>query len=468
MDYTRAFKKTINLSLSILMFICIIATVWLMINGYDITMMFSPVIFIGLIAIMSNIKNSLARGDFITVYIIGFMALRYIPYPFFFCILKANSFYTERYAYLATLLFIIEEIVVLFVVNYGLRRIYRYNKFDIDTSQSDDSYTKTNSWLILILLILSILVYYAFPAVAVNYQFIWSVNVSAAAGSDFSSIFESFGYVIIDSTRLLLPLFVINACYRKNLNNGGSNNTYVFISFLACLLPMLLIKNMNRGSSFNTCLVYIWLVISLYGWKRCKKYTLLVIAGAIGLLAAVSAVKHAMGLSNSGFSLPYIYDMLESYTLGLESMRIGLVTNDTFSQMNPFYVLFNDIFSSVPILNRYADLSQRYTSLFNSIYYWGLYNKKDALAPLLTNMLFVFGPFGILVSFYLVSKAIKVYFKALEADSINMAFVLVYLSVVLEAGRVGSLSATVATLIWVVFPLFVFVKILDKSRVGKV
>jgi hypothetical protein len=90
------------------------------------------------------------------------------------------------------------------------------------------------------------------------------------------------------------------------------------------------------------------------------------------------------------------------------------------------------------------------------------YNTGAALAPLLTNMIFLFGPFGFIIPILFLKYALKVYFKCFKEKSVNTRFLYVYLSLVLVSGSIGSIAATIATLVWMVLPMFLVVKISNR------
>ena len=451
-------KNSLNLVLHICSALFFIATAYLVLNGFSVLMMSSTLLYLVMMYSMTNVRISLQRLDFITLLCTVLMTIRYYLYPFVFCMLMGNQFFELSESGMSLVVFLLEEFFTFVVMNKALSGINcgKYDNLSINAS-------KSSSWLIILLCGLSIVIFRAYPSVAFNYQFIFGLDIIVMQGSEFQSFAESLGYVVIDSTRLLLPLVVINHCYRKYEKHPQSQ--LILYSFLACLLPMLIIKNMNRGSSLFTGIIYLWLVIRLYGWRQTKKYTLGTLLGFYSLLSVVSAVKHAMGIERAGWGLPYVYDMLQSYTLGIESIRYGLVTNIKNENLSSLGVFFNDIFGSLPILNRYADLSMRYTSLFNEVYYANdIYNKNDAIAPIITNLMYVFGLLGALIPAGIIYIAIKIYKKIYKCKTINAAFIYLYCGLVLQAGSTGSLSATIATLVWVVFPLYCIIKFMDKTN----
>jgi hypothetical protein len=282
--------------------------------------------------------------------------------------------------------------------------------------------------------------------------------------TDFTSSIESLGYVVVDISRLLVPLTIINICYDKYTQNA-ERRSYIFISLLAALIPMLIIKQMSRGSSFYTCLIYIWLVIRLFGWKEAKKYTWITFGTAVSLLIVVSLVKHGSAISSQGYTISYAYDVAQSYSIGIGQLRNGLLTNANYSNINRFEVAFNDIMCSFPILNRLGNPNLRYSALYNATVYIGRYNSNAALAPLLTNMIFTLGIFGIIVPVVFLYYSIKFYYRSFTKKSINKQFVFVYISLLLESGRTGSFSATLSKAFWVVIPLLLVVNILERVRI---
>lgn len=429
----------------------VIATVLLTVLGHNPILMVATLVYIFVLLLSKNIKNSIIRADFVTIYIVITTGIRYLIYPFFFTIEASDSFYSKPFAIESTFVFLIEEITILLATAWGLKSLRRYKRVNLNVSN-------TKGWFIVLMLISSLFLMNYFPTVGENYQFIWNLNVSSIAGTDFGSIAESLSYVLIDATRLLLPLVLINSCYKSYVKYR--NNQYIFLSFAACLLPMLLIKNMNRGTSLFTSLIYLWIVVQLFGWKKSKRYAIEAVGGIFFLLAVVSLVKHAMGIENEGYTSEYFYTMLQSYSLGIESVRTGLVTNDTFSNINPFIILFNDIVGSLPILNKYTVMTMRYTTLYNEMYYDGVVNKNDCIAPMVTNLIYCFGYIGVLAPAFLYRIAIAVYKKIYNAKTINSAFLFVYTSVIL-ASTTGALSTTVATLVWVALPLSVVIKLID-------
>lgn len=452
MKLTKKYTKIYDSWLLFMFGLCFIATLFLALSGYNLTLMIASYIYVLLLLRLKNIKRSILRADFLTVFVAFYSTIRYYIYPFFFCIEASEVFYQKPFALESTFLFIVEEITILIAVNAGLKSLIKNTSLQLTPSNS-------KVWIIVLMAFVSIFVMNYYPTVGMNYQFIWNLNIASVEGADFGTLIESLCYVLIDATRLLLPLVIINNCLRRYRIN--KEDKFIFFSFLACMIPMLLIKNMNRGSSFFTSLIYLWIVVQLYGWKKSGKFTIETIGGIGFLLAVVSLVKHASGIENEGYTSGYFYTMLQSYTLGIESIRIGLETNYAYSNINPFFVLYNDIVGSFPILNKYTIMTMRYTTLYNEMYYAGTTNKNDCIAPLITNLIYCFGYIAVLLPAVFYRIAVGLYKKVFTAKSINTVFLLVYTSIVLSSST-GSLSATVATLVWIVMPLAVIVKLMDK------
>lgn len=425
----------------------------------SISLMLIPLlIFVFYILASKSIIKNILHLNFFSILAVFAFFIRYFVYPLLFCLSKNNSFFEEDYSTLAFIIFLVEEFLVITFFEFLCRKCICINSLIKRASFSNGSI-----WLIIILSLFSVAVLLAFPAVRYNYQFIWNVkDVSTAFGTDFSSLFESIGYVVVDATRLLLPLLFINICYKKDTFRNSATN--VFVSFLACIIPMLIIKNMNRGSSFFASIIYLWIVVRVFGWKRTKYLFVSALFVLLFLLVGVSLVKHNSGISTDGFNIEYVYRNIEAYSIGIESLRFGLITNRSFDGLSRLGILFNDIVCSLPIVNRFGLLEMRYTSLFNSVVYAGSYNSGDNLAPILTHGIYMLGIFGFLAPIIMMYFSFKTYAKAENSNSINHMFAFIYMSWVFESGRTGSFTATLSTFIWVVLPVFLFTVAMDKIR----
>lgn len=441
-----------------LLIVSVVSTGILFSVGKASSVLWIPFILTTFLLFSTHTLDSLVRFDFITVYIVFRMFIRYYIYPLLFCMVEDKGFFLYEKSTFAILLYIFEEMITLVALDFFLSKIPYH--FLVENQEQERS---TNSWLIVICLFLSAIVLILFPSVRQNYQFIFNASIDSMKETDFTSSIESIGYVIVDISRLLVPLTFINVCYDKYNKNGGKK-IYIILSLLAAIIPMLIIKQMSRGSSFYTCLIYIWLVIKLFGWKKTKKYTWIIVGVAIFLLLVLSDVKHGSAISSQGYTLSYAYDVVQSYVIGIGQLRNGLVTNSFYDYINRLVVAYNDIICSFPIVNRFGNPNLRYSALYNSVVYLGRYNSNAALAPLLTNMLFILGPFGIAVPIAFLFFSIKNYYLSFTKKSINKQFVLVYISVLLESGRTGSFSATVSKVLWIVIPLLLVVAILEKVR----
>ena len=456
-------KNAVFISIAILLTIC--AVVAFVFFEKQSLLLISPLVFSVLLLITKNIRKSVLRGDFLTVYMVVVAIIRYYAYPLLFSALFADSFYRLEYSKSATLVFIIEGMFMIIALDYFLlKRPYT----DALTIQ-DNVYKKNHYWIIILVSIVALIVILRLPSVRYNYQFVWNTSVDSASGTDFNTLVESLGYVFVDVARLLLPLVIINRCI-NSAQKKGSKRIYLVFSMLASIIPMLVIKNLNRGSSFFTSLLYLWVVIRYFGWKKSKNYAIFSLLGVVALLLIVSAVKHAMGLSSQGFTVAYIYDVIQSYVLGVESIRTGLLTNAIYASTNRASVLFNDVFSSIPILNRLADFDNRYTVLYNSVQYLGVYNKNDAIAPLITHMFYFFGPIGFFIPILFIKMSIHFLRKSINSRTTNEAFIYAYVALILESGHSGSFTATMSSIIWVVLPLYATLCLMRKQVVplGKV
>ena len=383
------------------------------------------------------------------------MFFRYIIYPLLFSVLMPAVVY-DSYMGSAIQLFLIEEVISILAINYYL------GKYSIVSDNQALKAGATNYGMIILFVLLAIIVLVVFPTVRYNYQFVFETSIDTMEGMDFGSITESLGYVVVDIARLLSPLIIINICYNKSLRSKKVR-FFILLSFLACIIPMLIIKQMNRGSSFFTSLIYLWIVIRLYGWGKSRSYVLVSMSLIVGLLAVVSSVKHNSELESHGVDLEYAYDVSQSYSLGITQIRNGLITNHNNRNTSKMEVAFNDVICSFPILNQLGNPTKRYTYLYNEVVYEGMkYNTGAALAPLLTNMIFLFGPFGFVIPILFLKYALKVYFKCFKEKSVNTRFLYVYLSLVLVSGSIGSIAATIATLVWMVLPMFIVVKISNR------
>ena len=448
----------INVVLIFVLLWSVVSIIRLSLSGFNCLLMTTTVSFSILLLVSSNIKKSLCKLDFLTLYVTFYMFIRYVLYPYFFCISESNSFYELHLSYEASFLFIVEALISIVLFNKLLSGLPQRNDIGLANVSAGQGSIK----MMVLLLLASVVLYARIPSIPENYKFVWDLSIIPPEDRQLTSFIDSIAYVVIDVTRLLCPLVIISSCYKHYMKNG--NGIYIFFSFLACVLPLLLIKNMNRGSSFFTSLIYVWMVCNLYGWKKSKGYAISIISVIVLLLALVSAVKHATSIEEEGASRSNVYETVQGYTLGVESIRYGLVTNESYSMSNRASVFFNDCFASLPILNRFANATQRYTDLYNTVYYASeSYNKNDAIAPILTHMLFVFSVLGLFVPLIFMICSVKCYKKALKANSLNLVFIFCYMAVVLDAGRVGSFSATLATLIWSILPLALVVRLSSKK-----
>lgn len=450
-------KTFIDVVLSIASIVSVIIMIRMILDGYNVFLMLSTLFFCLILLFSKNIKKSIAHFDLITLYIMLGMVIRYVVYPIFFC-KSVPDFFSLPYSWGTASIFILECAISLIVLERVLGKYGLPQNMSLNVSSKE-----SGVGLIIILLSLSVIVYLGVPSISENYKFIWNLSIVPSKEKQLTSIVDSISYVLIDVTRLLVPLVIINSSYKKYLRSGSK--FYLLLSFAACILPMLLIKNLNRGSSFNTSLIYVWIVTKLYGWKVSRGYVVGILTSIVLLLAVVSAVKHATALEVEGATKSYGYDVVKDYTLGVESLRCGLEANDVYSHQNKMKVLFNDVFSSFPILNRYADFNNRYNELYNNIFYKNSsFNQNDAIAPLMTHMLFIFPLLGFFIPFLFLLWAVKSYKKASKSRSLNLAFVYLYTAIILEAGRTGSLSATIAAFLWVIIPLLIIVKLTIRQR----
>jgi len=456
-------KRIRFLIMTLCMLFTLIITYDAIVESKSTLLIICPIICGSLLNINKNIWKEISEFNVVQCFFLLKVMERYMFYPLV-CVLASNSqFFCDEYIEKGTYLFMVEMIFVL-TTWYFANRKYAKRYVSCFRAKDMSEYGKIygkGTWLIWLMVIITIVTIPFSSEVTSNFSFIFSIDVHTASGTDFSSILYSLLYILYDTTRILVPLPIIYILYKRYCRKHKS--IYIGIAFVISFFPFMIIKNLNRGSAFFVTIIYILIIIRLFGWKK-SKYIAYVAGGiSLILLSVVSSIKQGvLYYSQTTTILEKALKSLEYYSLGVKTLGYGIQTNELYNSYTIFdriNVLFTDTFGNLPVINRFFSSNHAYSYLYNSVVYMDTYNQNDCIAPLISSSLFtLYAPIGLLIPCIFTILAVKLSYKNQASNNINEIVYLSYLGYILVAAISGSYKVIISLIVWSVFPMYVVLK----------
>lgn len=403
-----------------------------------------PIIFSILFVFPTGIIRffTLRPGIFL-LYVIS--SIRFCIYPlmisFFGNEIKSGyQHYYFEYSNIATVLYVLEMVTIAITVYFYMKK-----KHKVKNKPINDVSIKWTVYITIILLIISFII----EPKSVNYfNFIFAFDASYES-VELNSIVE----IILDIGRYIISIYFMMFFYKRYMK---TNRKYYYTAiWVFTILPLMLVTGLNRASVIIPATAILFVMIKLFPEKRKKIFLFfsMVIFVTVVFLIYAKSFSGSSDLNEVGIKTVSTY--INSYYAGLDNMSTAVALKN-YESSNNFYVMFIDLFYSIPKLGRVFLVTQKSSSMFNDILYSGLYDLRiDAIIPTVGQSILYFGyPFMWVMTMIFIYLGLKFDDRYSESTTIFESYVNAIAAVIVINYHCGSLSIIAQEFIHLIFPLW--------------
>lgn len=288
---------------------------------------------------------------------------RYFVWPLLF-LLSDQTFAgvtasAGRQFYTIAIWYMLYEMIIV-AIGYALIMHYFRKKLLKQLPSTQAGYNFASGWgkLSLLLIIPGIVAIILYPSVLTNYTFFlsnWSVE-------DFdASAFTQSVALVVDYARIIIPIAAIIYFGRKYKNNPDPG--YLLLPVFLVLISCMFFTKTSRNSIIIPAVAYLFLLSQVF-WLQRKKI-LWVALGFILLALAFTTVNKSLSGKTEHLSLNWVVEYVSSYVMGPKEIAIGFLADEIYHPSITVSTFVNDLFSNVPLLNKYVNPMNRTGQYYN-------------------------------------------------------------------------------------------------------
>lgn len=182
--------------------------------------------------------------------------------------------------------------------------------------------------------------------------------------SNYAENYNLFFYVT-NYAKIVLPIIVITIMHKYYQQNPGIK--WVIFSIIGTMLPNMFYIATSRNSIFLPLLASFFTMLLIYNYHR--KFIVSLYGFFILSVVSIMSWMKISSTSINEFNISWVTNYFSIYFLGPREYAIGIGSINEYEDKINFNVLFNDIFSNIPIASAFTDISERTTQYFNWYYY---------------------------------------------------------------------------------------------------
>ena len=407
-NYFIVKAKVRSMAVSVVLSIVLIVS---FIFNYEapLCLFFIPLYYVFLFVFFTDFFQKINTPGLLIVNALYF--LRFYLVPLFMIMSKPYSFFESNTIGIYLLLF--EELAISACIPF-VNKIMKNSK---SITKSKVFINNKKCLYVFILLFASVLIISLIKRDAFStYHSVF--NLSDSLLTSYGSISSSLSTVeglIVFSFISLFPFFiaiVFHLLYKKK-----KRNVYFYIAMLASLFfSIFVIEGTDRGTVVLKGIVCMFVLIKLFPEKR-----KIVFFSAFIMIALFTSyfiiIRMAVDSSNSiKRTASSIADYLQSYVAGISNMTGAYNTYIEYGSKFSLELIYNDVFSNVPILSHYATTN---CSNYYFNYVVGRGFAQDQVMPMIGNGMMAFGiafsPILTMCNLLLVTRMDSYYVKCNDA-----------------------------------------------------
>lgn len=360
------------------------------------------------------------------------MYLRYVLFVPFYVLNSFKSsvveFYENYYIFITFFIILLELISIFLCANYF---ISKFSKKNINPN----FFSINNFYFLAITLSLSAVSIFLNPIVLLNFNFVFDTTKFADETFAFGEQEFVFGsgpaLELIKYSIILLNLYI----FEKFLIKFYQYNSFkfLFISIVPFLISTLFYIGISRSSILIPFLAYLFLVVKYYKKDSLRVLPMLGIYISILIISLTIFKQFRTASVNDGVDefvdIEFFSNFLNDYTSSFPNVYSGFVNVEKVSSLQNNETILNDYISAIPILHRYADMSNRTAVLFNRPFS-DKYKTSHRILPLNIQGIMHFGfPFFVLYPILLIFFILKFDNNFKLSNNVYYSFVFAFISV---------------------------------------